>query len=269
MEIEDRNNTLSQKSHWDRVVGNAKLPRIYSRDLYNVRKFDHLFKSFIDGDAKTFFEVGCGSSGWLPYFKKYYGMTVSGLDYSEVGCWIADKNLDYFDRRAEEMIHRADITKIKKAEFGYHDIVFSYGLIEHFDDPLPIVREMGKLATDQGQIITVVPNMAGFYGMVSRWITPRIYAMHKVMDPDHLERVHKESGFDTQFCGYYGTFYLEAIPWMNAEPEWLNHRLVKPLYLKAVALTARIIETVLSWFGVSRETVLFSPYVIFIGQKRG
>jgi len=51
---------------------------------------DDIIKS---SDYKTFIEIGCGSSGWLPYFAKKYGLLVSGLDYSEVGCRLAEENL--------------------------------------------------------------------------------------------------------------------------------------------------------------------------------
>src|SRR6267143_783637 len=38
-------------------------------------------------------EIGCAKSAWLPYFAKEFGFSVSGLDYSPIGCEMARKVL--------------------------------------------------------------------------------------------------------------------------------------------------------------------------------
>lgn len=263
------NQKISDKAHWDKVVGSVKLPRIYSREQFNIHRFDRLFSNVLSKDAKTLFEVGCGSSAWLPYFKRYYGFTVAGLDYSEVGCEIAKRNLEYFDRKVGEDIYCADVTALNGHEFGRRDIVFSYGLIEHFDDPVAIVKEMERLVADNGQIVTIVPNLHGFYGLVSRLFLPKIYAMHKVIDPAQLERAHLQSGFRTEYCGYYGTFYLHVIPWVNNERGFMKVSILKRTFMKAIDLLARTSEWLLNWFKVSHESAAWSPYIVYIGRRQG
>ncbi len=261
------NSKLSDKAHWDKVVGGIKLPRIYSREQFNIRRFDRLLSNVLSISAKTLFEVGCGSSAWLPYFKNYYGFTVAGLDYSELGCEIAKRNLEYFDRKFGEDIYCADVTALNGHEFGRYDVVFSYGLIEHFDDPATIVKEMKQLVAENGQIVTVVPNLHGFYGVVSRLLLPKIYAMHKIIDPTQLERTHLQSGFRTEYCGYYGTFYLHVIPWVNTERGFMKVSIIKRTFMKTIDLLGRVSEWLLDWFNVSHESAAWSPYVVYIGRR--
>lgn len=258
---------LSDQSYWDSVIESTVLPRIYDQGEYNVSRFDALFRSYIDEGAKTFFEIGCGASAWLPYFKQYYSFNVSGLDYSEPGCLLAERNLDYFGRTPTEVIYCKDIAVINDGECGIHDIVFSYGVVEHFDDPVAVLRQARKLVPTGGQIVTIVPNLIGWYGSVSKVLLPTIFAMHKAIDPKMLEQVHEQAGFRSEFCGYFGTFYLEAIPWTSVEVPFLRRKIIRRIFLTCIAHLARWIKTGLRLAKVTNETERWSPYVVFIGRK--
>jgi 2-polyprenyl-3-methyl-5-hydroxy-6-metoxy-1,4-benzoquinol methylase len=258
---------LSPKLHWDKVVGGVKLPRIYESQQFNIRHFDLLFKKFFHRDAKKFFEAGCGSSAWLPYIKKYYGLSVSGLDYSEIGCEIADNNLEYFDRKSDECIFCADVTSLNEGEFGFYDIVFSYGLIEHFEFPDEIVFSLKKLVAHEGQIVTIVPNLQGLNGFISRIFMPKIFAMHKVISDTYLRQVHEVNGFRTEFCGYVGVFYPYVIPWSNSEISIMKLPIMRKIFLKIIDSLSRLIIFTIDKLSIKMSAKFFAPYVVYIGHR--
>lgn len=265
--LQEQEGALSPKSHWDKVVGGVQLPRIYDRNQFNIRLFDELFKQFLDSRAKTFFEVGCGSSAWLSYFKKYYGLSVSGLDYSEIGCDIARVNLEYFGRTSAEKVYCADVTCISDGQFGVHDVVFTYGLIEHFEAPQTIIAAINKLVTDKGQIITVVPNLEGLNGFLSRVFMPDIYSMHKIINSSSLQRLHELNGFKTEYCGEFGVFYPYVIPWANSELLFMKIDITKKLFLKLVDVISKASLFIVDKFSVRKNTKFFSPYVVYVGRR--
>lgn len=259
--------TLTEQSYWDDVVENTVLPRIYNNREYNVSRFDALFRTYMSRDANTFFEVGCGASGWLPYFKQHYRLSVSGLDYSDIGCKIAERNLEYFGRELNEVIYCKDLMLISEGECGFHDIIFSYGVLEHFEDPLLVLTQLGKLLNSQGQIITVVPNLVGWYGPVLRRLFPKIFEMHKTIDSKMLLDLHDQAGYQKEFCGYFGTFYLEAIPWTSVEGYFFRAKIIRRIFLACIANLARWITAGLRMANITIETERWSPYVVFIGRK--
>jgi len=57
------------------------------------KRFDRLF-SEVGSEGKQLLEIGAARSIWLPYFAKQYGLHVTGIDYSEIGCEQAQQILD-------------------------------------------------------------------------------------------------------------------------------------------------------------------------------
>ncbi len=85
---------LSSQAYWDQVLEDARLPRVNTPRAYHYRVTMEFIDKYIrEKNYSSFFEVGCGSSGWLPYFAQQYGLKVSGIDYSAVGCKLAEENL--------------------------------------------------------------------------------------------------------------------------------------------------------------------------------
>ncbi len=124
---------LSSQEYWDQVLEKAKLPRVNTSRSYHYKVTMDFISTYLrDHEYTSFFEVGCGSSGWLPYFAQTYGFTVSGIDYSPVGCKLAVENLRILDIPYGEIICK-DIFEKDCTDGKKYDIVFSYGVIEHFE----------------------------------------------------------------------------------------------------------------------------------------
>jgi SAM-dependent methyltransferase len=110
----------------------------------------------------SFIELGCGGSSYLPYLaKKYNNLQLFGMDKSLMGCKLAVIGID--DGLSKIQVVQGDVLQcpLKSKKF---DIVFSLGLIEHFDEPDKILKKHVNLLKPGGLLICVVPNVFGIQG---------------------------------------------------------------------------------------------------------
>jgi SAM-dependent methyltransferase len=73
---------------------------------------------------------------------------------------------------------------------GY-DVVYSSGLIEHFDDPRNIVRAHVALVKPGGKALIAIPDYGGIYGRLQRWLDPENLGIHNlaIMSPQALAQL--------------------------------------------------------------------------------
>jgi len=146
------------------------------RQLYFLRKMIFLYleitgllSKFIErfqekGKQYFFIELGCGASSFLPYLaKKYNNLRLFGIDNSPKGCKLA--SIGDSDYNSSTNIICGDIIKcpINSKKF---DIVFSFGLIEHFDNPEKVLENHVELLKPGGLLICIVPNVCGLQGKI-------------------------------------------------------------------------------------------------------
>ncbi len=268
MTEEKNTEKLSDLSYWDEVLKSAKLPRINSKKnyLYSVT-MKYVDPALKDTGIKTFFEVGCGSSGWLPYFSKQYQFIVSGLDYSEIGCELARKNLTLQDVIYGEILCK-DFFTPDPTEGKHYDAVFSYGVIEHFSDPVRVVGIFNSFLNDGGIMITLVPNLAGVIGKLTKYFVPEVYKIHNVINTELLKSYHLQNGMKIIKNGYAGIFAFNVMPWIKSK-HWLfkegTRRRIFFLFLLRGA--DRVMGKLFKLLPFDFPTRFFSPYVICIAKK--
>ena len=98
---------------------------------------------------------GCAPAKRLICFAKEFGYDVYGIDYSERGVEIARENLKIAG--VEGIILCEDIFQSSFEEQSF-DIVYSMGLIEHFESPTEIIDVHIKLLKRGGMLIITIPN---------------------------------------------------------------------------------------------------------------
>ena len=161
--------SLPKKGSWDAVWGQKstlkKISFLRKVGFFYIEASGLLSKyinNYIKSDKKySIIELGCGGSSYLPYLqKKYKNLQIFGIDKSLKGCRSIQLvlNEDFFSG----CIVCGDI--FQNPFNKKFDIVFSVGLIEHFDKPDSILEKHVGLLKPGGLLICIVPNFVGFQG---------------------------------------------------------------------------------------------------------
>ncbi|MGA9032936.1 MAG: class I SAM-dependent methyltransferase [Sulfuricaulis sp.] len=164
------------REHWERVwevdtrdvlpswfdVGSRNLQRILRRHV---------------APGMRYLEIGCAPGRLLAWVALRLGAEVAGLDYSAVGLAAAQR---LFQGAGIVADLRCENVFTNSFEPGSFDIVSSFGLIEHFDDPRPVVDEHVKLVRPGGVAMIVVPNYRGIYGRLQRHFDPENLRIHNL-----------------------------------------------------------------------------------------
>jgi len=196
---------LTTEAFWDDLWSGAadeqtKRVSYYGRVLAEI--LDRAFAGARKGESCL--EIGCGNSRHLPLVALRYGFAVAGLDYTENGCRTAREQL----RRAgvDAPVYQRDVFDPNDDLQGRFDYVMSFGVVEHFEDPVAVLKVMRRFLKPSGRIVTMLPNMApgSLNVRVFRVVGPRILAMHKLMTLDELRRFHEQAGFETVECRFAG-----------------------------------------------------------------
>ena len=260
------NKKLSSKEYWDDVLKEANLPLEVNKKQYSPWLINSFFKDFIVEDkVKTLLEVGSGSSAWLPFLAEEYNLRVSGLDYSEIGCKICEENLKMLGINFDEIICE-DVFKWDSGK--RYDIIISFGVIEHFENPEDILKIICRHLNEDGLIITIVPNLLGISGKLIKTFLPDVYVIHKIISKNHLKELHEKAGYECLKNDYTGFFYPLVIPW-SVKTNGLFFKkgsLMRKVALKMLELTNAVCTKILRAAKIRFSSQYFSPFVIFVGK---
>jgi 2-polyprenyl-3-methyl-5-hydroxy-6-metoxy-1,4-benzoquinol methylase len=151
-------------------------------------------------------EIGCGRSPWLPFLSRRLGCRVAGIDIEPHAAELARANLA--GARAAGEIHCGDAFALTARPGLRHtfDLVYSMGVLEHYDDAAARIAVLADYLRPGGRILTTVPNLQGVNWLLQRLADLRTLRAHVVYDRQLLARVHEAAGFTSIASGYAGFF---------------------------------------------------------------
>ena len=208
-----KNGELSQKNHWDEAysiasVGNDE----WSPTGYCEKLLERIIMPVIEEyKPRTIMEMGAGNSSWLPYIYRKTGITVYGVDYSEIGCERLREKLpdnlsenvicaDFFDERIYDKLPKVDM-------------IFSLGVIEHFQNPEKVLDVFKSFLTPDGIILTEVPNFTKKMSFICKLYQPSVFNIHVIHTQDSLRKTYQDAGVKVLGAGIVGEFTLELVAW--------------------------------------------------------
>jgi SAM-dependent methyltransferase len=218
---------------------------IRPRPLWLYRDFDfetvRLLRDLAGTKGARVLEVGAGGSRVLPYLKRKFGYQVFGSDYSPIGCRLLRANLAV--QNIEGSVVCEDLFRSSLASETF-DLVFSSGLIEHFDDTRAVIAEHLRLVKPGGRIALIVPNLQSVEGKIVKRLAPPLWSVHRILGPDDLGGFLKSLGLENIRTGYLGSFLIH----IARDPEWSVVR-TWPVFVQSIVCgSVRLVNGLISFF---------------------
>jgi 2-polyprenyl-3-methyl-5-hydroxy-6-metoxy-1,4-benzoquinol methylase len=248
----------TDKNFWEKTWGKSQLERYYGIERYQAinKRLDGLFKRFLEKGDKKILEIGCAGAKQLIYFAREFGYEVCGIDYSEKGAAIARENLAIAGVKAAILCE--DIFKTSLADESF-DVVYSMGLVEHFENPAEIIGKHIRLLKSGGKLIITVPNFRDSLYLALRKMMgsdKSLLATHNldIMDKKYLAGILSGQGIKILYLDYFGPVNLAMV---------VGEIKSRPL-LYLMHLINQLIGYLTFFMPASRY---FSPYIVLIGTK--
>lgn len=225
----------------------------YQHIFVSKPTIDPLLQKYLPkGEGYKFIELGATPGNNLVYFAKSFLYQVTGLDYAGVELmrqFLDRQNINY-------SLVDEDMFKWNGQE-GY-DVVFSTGVVEHFD-PIDAVFDIHKNACKQGGYVVIcIPNMRYVNKLIADLFSPGLSKSHnlKMMKPKILKAQFGHH-YEVLYCNYYKTSLLNIDP----NYDYLGGR----DFLKKVHKALRRICSILRVDNIPNR--FFSPNIVVIARK--
>lgn len=226
--------------YWAEGWKNAPVPACHdlekpsSKNRIDRAYFDVLKKIFPPGPALSVIELGCGNSIWLVYFSRYFGAAVAGLDYTDSGCETARAIASHYKIAAD--IVKGDLFAPPDGMRGRYDVVYTNGVVEHFEDTADCIQHCAAFAKKGGHVVTFIPNLAGWIGRAQKIADRAVYDIHVPLDLDDLKRAHEKAGLTVVDSGYLMplNLYMMNIARLKDKPWYIGVRAILGLLTRSV-----------------------------------
>ncbi|OPX94108.1 MAG: Ubiquinone biosynthesis O-methyltransferase [Syntrophorhabdus sp. PtaB.Bin027] len=257
---------LAKKEYWDDYYSdcNQMVQKNWTPIGYNSQVIEHiLIKEIHRCNPKTILEIGCGNSTWLSYLAKKTNAQVTGIDYSEEGCYLALQRLK--EEGVVGQIVCKDIFQVDHETIGQYDFVYSLGVVEHFSDLTGILKEELRFVKPGGVLFTSIPNLKySIHGLLSWIYHPEILKKHKKISKTELIMAYKSCGLQNIEGNYAGLFSLGIVAW-GKYPKWKRiSKFILPFLLIIVSCVDYPLSKMKCYGGIPPT----SPFIYVKGEKK-
>jgi 2-polyprenyl-3-methyl-5-hydroxy-6-metoxy-1,4-benzoquinol methylase len=255
---------LTDKEYWDKnYQGSSKLnylPNYDSLDLQINLELLKIISSYSKG--KNILEIGAGDSDFLIYLaSENKNKNYTGMDYSAIGC----ENLIQRSKNLSldiDVISEDFFTK-ESTHFDQFSMVYSLGVVEHFDDLANVLNNTKRYCNSEGYHFASIPNMSGIYGFITKLIDKKTYEIHNPHDLDSFIEGHEKANMEVVLADYYG--YFSAGLLASCQPFKENILVFKVLYKSLNLITKVLSFTNKHLFKIPRSSY-FSPYILVVSK---
>jgi SAM-dependent methyltransferase len=227
---------LTNQKHWDDYWNSIDLPSEVQKSPDNLLLNEELkiFDRFLPKKSLSVLEIGGAPGQYLAYMYKQYGYDIHSLDYSPAGCRKTIENFKLLD--IPVTIYERDVFS-DLSDLPLFDIVFSMGLIEHFENVSEIVKKHTDLLKANGILILGLPNFRGINRFFLKRLAPKMLSQHNLdtMDISSWNLFEEELNLKRLFRAYVGgfepaTFLLKENPSLINNFFYLNAKILNKLF---------------------------------------
>lgn len=242
---------LTDRQFWLEYWENKKnlIVEVNSRILF-ADVFEALLQKY---PIKNALEIGGFPGQFSVYLNKYLQVKSIVLDYvihkgilSEIAKLNEIESLSFIE---------GDVFTLQVDQ--QFDLVFSNGLIEHFEKTEEILQAHIKFIASNGVLFVSLPNFRGINGWFQRNFDKENYSKHYIqsMDLDYLSVLCKNLNLKNVEVQYYGTFMI-----------WLENYETQNLLSKTFFLLVKY------FFKIALKIIplkgrFFSPFIVLTAQK--
>lgn len=255
---------LTDVAFWDGSWWKRARPRRLR--LYRDVDIDtiHLLRDMGGAKGSRVLEVGAGGSRILPYLSRRFGCEIFGSDFSLRGCRLLQANMVLQGVEGGIVCEDLFQSSLPRETF---DLVFSSGLVEHFDDTHAVINEHLRAVKPGGRLVVFVPNLEGVHGRITQRLAPSLWRAHRVLGPEQLADILKSLGLEQVRSGYAGSFFIRVL----RDPEWSVVRRLPGWLQSLVFWSSRFINGAISLFfalsPLRPHTRMLSPACFAAGLK--
>ncbi len=199
--------TLTNSEHWDDYWRAVKLPAEVTRGAQtSTDAILDVIDRFVASDAPlSVLEVGGAPGGYLVHVWREFGHHVCVLDNSPVGIELARRNFALLGIPGQVLPGDLFAPTRPTPQF---DVVFSLGLIEHFDDTGSVVAAHLEYLKPGGTLVVGCPNFGGVNLALLQRLSPSMLEWHNLnaMDISRWPPFERALGLEVRFRGYVGGF---------------------------------------------------------------
>lgn len=179
-----------------------------------------ILKRYVSAESK-FLEIGFAPGKLLAWVSLYLNANVTGLDYSESGCNKARVFFKKIGALAEIKCENVFDNSLSPNSF---DVVFSRGVIEHFDEPEHIVQKHLELTKFGGLVILLIPNYGGIWKLIQEKLDPDNLSIHNldIMNPKSVELLFDKNKCEIVDSGFLGPITLSHLSLSRVIPKSIS-----------------------------------------------
>lgn len=221
---------------WAKAYPTWGLTRASVERPYSPSRLLDVLRRFLPrGEGATVLELGCAPGRWLRWAETTLGIRPLGVDLDPEGVRLTHSLWPALD------LVRADAVHLPFPDAAV-DAVYALGVIEHLEDPGPLLAEARRVTKPGGISVWSVPNLAP--GSLCRWhwrtFHPESYAAHRVFTLAELGGVIGRQGFAVVHEDYSGLYIPHCQHLMGRLP--LRRALKKlegPVFATSLVVVAR------------------------------
>lgn len=231
-------------------------PDLFNKPIDRRSLFLPLFKDLVSNNRFTSaVEIGGFPGTFSVLMHEEYGIPTDLVDYfvdaDLLKQFLKANDFESKNLNAYEIDVFADFVPPK-----HYDLVFSIGLIEHFDDTKRIVQGHVEFMNDNGVLLIILPNFRGINGWFQRLFDRENYNKHYIdcMDKEYLRPYF--SDFTEVEIDYFGgfTIWLENYKTQNG---------IVKLFFKLIWFSGKILYKIFKL-----KNRFFSPYIFVKASNR-
>jgi len=184
---------------WDEFLKKDDIEKLIklhiNEHILFIQMIQKYVKSLQNKGPVNVLEIGCGTAIDSYYIAEHTHANVWAIDISSKAIQVAERVGRHFNGKINLKVADALSTDFKDSFFN---LIFSQGVIEHFKNPVPLMREHKRLLGDDGYLIIDVPQKYNIYTLfrkllirMGRWP----YGWERGYSIFELRKLGKQVGF--------------------------------------------------------------------------